>query len=88
MSTTISTAAPRVLQEYYRILAGGPDACGQGDDLRPLLSEHHPDATDGFLQGVAGFIGTVQHLQVVREVHDPSGSAVLHDATLPGGSGS
>lgn len=95
MSTILSATAPHVLQEYYRVLTAGAEAYGDGAPLRPLLSEHldftgplaghHPDATEGFLHGVAGFIGTVQQIDVVREVHDAHGSAVLYDATLPGG---
>lgn len=95
MSTILSTAAPETLQEYYRILLGGAEAYGDGAGLRPLLSDHldftgalagHlPDATEGFLRGVGGFIQTVQDITVVGEVHDESGSAVLYDATLPGG---
>lgn len=65
MTNTLSTSAPAVLQEYYRILTSGPEAFGQGHGLRELLSSHldftgslaghHPDATDGFLHGVAEF---------------------------------
>lgn len=93
--SSISPSAPAVLQDYYRILIGGATAYGNGDELRPLLSEHlefagalaghHLDATEGFLKGVAGFISTVQRLEFCREVHDDSGSAVLYDATMPGG---
>jgi hypothetical protein len=91
----LSSTAPPVLQAYYRILTGGAQAYGQGAALRPLLSDHldftgslaghHPDSTDGFLHGVAGFIATVNGLDVVAEVHDTHGSAVLYDAELPGG---
>jgi hypothetical protein len=96
MSSSISTRAPQVLREYYRILAGGPSAYGNGEQLRPLLSKHldftgslaghRPDSTDAFLRGVSGFIATVLQVDVVREVHDDHGSAVLYDATMPGGS--
>lgn len=95
MNDTISTSAPEVLQKYYRILTAGPDAYGEGRDLRELLSGHldftgslaghHSDATDGFLHGVTGFITTVQSIKVIREVHDNRGSAVLYDAEMPGG---
>jgi len=94
MSTTTLSAAP-VLQEYYRILLGGSAAYGDGEELRILLSPHlefagslaghHEDATEGFLQGVRGFISTVQRIDFLREVHDDRGSAVLYDAALPGG---
>ena len=69
MTGTLTTSAPTVLQEYYRVLTAGPDAFGAGQGLRALLSSHldftgslaghHTDATDGFLHGVAGFISTV-----------------------------
>lgn len=95
MPNVLSAAAPPVLQEYYRILTGGPQAYGQGEALRPLLGDHldftgslaghRPDSTDGFLHGVAGFIATVDSLEVVQEVHDDRRSAVLYDAGLPGG---
>lgn len=95
MNDTLSAAAPTTLQEYYRILSGGIDGYRQGESLRPLLSDHldfsgalagHvPEATDGFLGGVAGFIATVRSLTVVREAHDDGRSAVLYDAEMPGG---
>ncbi|WP_324013498.1 hypothetical protein [Microbacterium sp. JZ37] len=91
----VSSDAPRVLQEYYAVLTSGADAYGDGDALRPLLSDHldftgslagHiPDATEGFLQGASGFVATVQGIELVQEVHGTSGSAVLYDATMPGG---
>jgi hypothetical protein len=93
--TDISPSAPQVLQDYYRVLLSGPDDYGRGDDLRPLLSPHLEftgslaghlsDATEGFLKGVSGFVGAVQGIDFLREVHDDHGSAVLYDATLPGG---
>ena len=95
MPAILSATAPPVLQEYYRILTGGSPAYGQGDALRPLLSEHldftgslaghRPDSTEGFLRGVAGFVATVTTVQVIQEVHDDGVSAVLYDAELPGG---
>ncbi|MCC9175888.1 hypothetical protein [Arthrobacter sp. zg-Y179] len=95
MANILSGSAPAALQEYYRVLASGPQAYGDGSELRALLSDrldftgslagHRPDATDGFLQGVAGFIGTVRSINILREVHDESGSAVLYDAELPAG---
>ncbi|MEP6650227.1 MAG: hypothetical protein ABJA74_09995 [Lapillicoccus sp.] len=88
-------ALPQVLQEYYRILTSGAAAYGHGDVLRPLLANHleftgslaghRVDATEGFLQGVSGFISTVQRIDFLQEVHDDHGSAVLYDATMPGG---
>ena len=95
MTDTVSTSAPPVLQGYYRVLTAGADAFGEGKSLRALLSDHldftgslaghHPDATDGFLHGVAGFISAVRSITVVREVHDQHASAVLYDAEMPGG---
>jgi hypothetical protein len=82
--------------EPVSILTGGAEAYDHGDQLRPLLSEHlefsgalaghRLDATDGFLHGVAGFIATVQSIDVLAEVHDDHSSAVLYEAVLPGGS--
>ena len=76
MPDTISTTMPAVLQEYYRILTAGAEAFGDGQSLRPLLSRHldftgslaghRPDATDGFLHGVAGFIATVRNIDIIR----------------------
>ncbi|GGF10692.1 hypothetical protein [Subtercola lobariae] len=95
MSKSLSASAPEALQEYYRILTGGPAEFGTGDTLRPILSPHldftgslaghRPDSTEGFLHGVSGFIATVQSIDIVREVHDDTASAVLYDSTLPGG---
>lgn len=95
MINIISTRAPGSLQEYYRVLTAGAESFGDGQNLRALLSDHldftgslagHiPDATDGFLHGVAGFISTVRNITVVREVHDDQGSAVLYDAEMPAG---
>lgn len=95
MPSILSQSAPSTLQEYYRVLTGGPRAFDEGHALRPLLSEHldftgslaghRPDSTEGFLHGVAGFVATVRAIHVVRDVHDGQGSAVLYDAQLPGG---
>ena len=95
MTETVSTSAPAALQGYYRVLTAGADAFGDGQSLRVLLSSHldftgslaghRPDATDGFLRGVAGFISTVRSINVIRDVHDEQGSAVLYDAEMPGG---
>ena len=95
MDGNLSPSAPPALRDYYRILSEGPEAFGDGSTLRPLLSErldftgamagHRPDATESFLQGVSGFIATVGGLDILREVHDESSSAVLYDAAMPGG---
>jgi hypothetical protein len=71
MSNPLSASAPAVVQEYYRILTAGAPAYGQGESLRRLLSDH--------------LDFTVTGLEVVAEVHDDRGSAVLYDAGLPGG---
>jgi hypothetical protein len=95
VADTVSTSAAAVLQEYYRVLNAGAGAFGDGEALRVVLSDHldftgslaghRPDATDGLLRGVAGFISTVRSINVVREVHDEQGSAVLYVAEMPGG---
>lgn len=95
MTHTLSTAAPTVIRDYYRVLTGGSEAYGSGESLRPLLSEHldftgalaghRADSTDAFVRGVAGFIATSRGINLVSEVHDTQASAVLYDAELPGG---
>ncbi len=95
MSDTLSATAPAPLRTYYEILLAGSDGYGQGDALRPLLSEHldftgalagHiPNAREGFLRGAAGFVATVQGVDFVCEAHDEQTSAVLYDARMPGG---
>lgn len=95
MTDTVSPAAPDVLRQYYAVLTAGPDALGDGESLRALLSDHldftgslaghRPDSTEGFIRGATGFISTVRGITVVREVHDQRGSAVLYDAEMPGG---
>lgn len=95
MPATLSPAAPQVLQDYYRILEAGDADFRDGAILRALLGDHldftgplaghRPDATDGFLRGVAGFIATVERIDVIHDVHGPTGSAVLYTATMPGG---
>ena len=95
MPATLSSASPQTLKDYYRILESGIDSYQDGADLRPLLGDHldftgslagHlPDATNGFLGGVAGFIATVKQIEIIHDVHGPNGSAVLYTATMPGG---
>ena len=77
MPATLSSAAPQTLKDYYRIHESGIDAYQDGAALRPLLGDHldftgslagHlPDATEGFLVGVAGFIGTVQQIEIIGD---------------------
>ena len=95
MTATLSAAAPLVLRAYYRILGGGRQAYRDGAAMRGLLGDHldftgplagrRPDSTDAFLRGVAGFIDTVGAIDIIQDVHDAHGSAVLHAATMPGG---
>lgn len=95
MPAALSPFAPQVLKDYYRILESGSDDYQDGAALRPLLSDHldftgplaghRPDATDGFLRGVAGFVATVERIDVIHDVHGPTDSAVLYTATMPGG---
>jgi hypothetical protein len=92
--TVVSDSAPPVLREYYRILTGGIESYGNGRDLAPLLVEdlHFEGPIAGqatgaarFLQGVRGFIATVQKIDLIQEVYGPDGAAVLYDAHLPKG---
>lgn len=92
--TTVSEAAPEVLQRYYRILAAGIDAYDADGELRTLLVDdlefEGPIAgkrtgAAGFCQGVKGFIATVSDIEVIEEVHGEDGSAMLYDAHMPGG---
>ena len=95
MPATLSSNAPAVLRAYYRILEGGLSAYQDGAALRDQLSSHlsftgplaghRSDATEAFLRGVAGFIGTVERIEIIQDVHDADGSAVLYTATMPGG---
>jgi hypothetical protein len=95
MSDNLLPSAPPVPQEYFRVLTAGLKAFGDVQALRGLLSDrldftgsiagHVPDAKEGFLQGVIGLIGTVRGIDIIRDVHDDAGSAVLYDAEMPGG---
>lgn len=93
MSDILSADAPSVLRQYYQALSHGAETFSAS--VRPLLGDHldftgslaghHQDATDGFIRGATGFVSTVQAINVVREVHHGDASAVLYDATMPGG---
>jgi len=95
MPATLSPDAPQVLRDYYEVLEGGAAAYGEGEAMRRLVSDHldftgalaghRPDATEGFLHGAAGFVATVEGIEVLQDVHDGAGSAVLYTATMPGG---
>jgi len=76
MTDIVSPLPSAPVQEYYRVLTAGADAFGAGQSLRVLLSDHldfagplagplaghRPDATDGFLHGVAGCISAVRSI--------------------------
>ncbi|MFE5837784.1 nuclear transport factor 2 family protein [Arthrobacter sp. NPDC056493] len=92
--TTLSDAAPEVLQRYYRILSAGIEAYDPAGELGTLLADdlefEGPLAgkrrgAQGFCQGVKGFIANVTAIDVIQEVHGPDGSATLYDAGMPGG---
>ncbi|ABY23564.1 hypothetical protein RSal33209_1831 [Renibacterium salmoninarum ATCC 33209] len=95
MLNKLSSNAPETLNSYYRILQGGATDYQGGSRMRELLTEqldftgalagHLQNTTEGFLRGVAGFISTVQQLEIIQDVHDDAGSAVLYTATMPGG---
>lgn len=90
----VSVQAPKPIHEYYSILTGGSGAGTESGALAAILDEQMvfegPVAgrrvgSAPFLRGVAGFIDTVQRIEVVQDVHAPQGSAVLYDAHMPGG---
>jgi ketosteroid isomerase-like protein len=92
--TTLSEAAPEVLQRYYRILAAGIDAYDPDGELRTLLADDlefegpisgKRTGAAGFCQGVKGFIANVSTIEVIQEVHGADGSAMLYDAHMPDG---
>ncbi len=92
--TTVGDSAPPVLRSYYDILTGGIEHYGEGASLSPLLVEdlefEGPIAgrvvgARRFLHGVRGFVANVDKIEVIQEVHDESGSAVVYDAHLPRG---
>ena len=91
--TSLSQAAPAVLQAYYRILGGGIDVYDPAE-LRTLLADDldfegplagKRKGADGFCQGVKGFISRVTAIDVLQEVHGLDGSATLYEAHMPGG---
>ncbi|WP_067478975.1 nuclear transport factor 2 family protein [Actinomadura hibisca] len=92
--TVVSEAAPSVIQAYYRILTGGAENYGDGHELAPLLADDldfegpiagRVTGAARFRQGVRGFIANVGGIDLIQEVHDPDGTAVLYDAHLPKG---
>lgn len=92
--TVVSNRAPSVLDAYYDILTSGIEKYGDGNDLSPLLMEDfdfegpiagHEVGAALFLEGVRGFIANVSKIDLVQEVHDADGSAVIYDAHMPEG---
>lgn len=92
--TILSEDAPAVLQSYYRVLTGGIDGYDDGRELVPLLAAGldfegsiagHVTGADPFIQGVKGFIANVSRIDMIQEVHDTHGTAVLYDAHMPKG---
>lgn len=92
--TLVSDSAPSVLEAYYDILTGGIETYGEGKELSPLLMEDfdfegpiagHEVGAALFVEGVKGFIANVGKIDVIQEVHDADGSAVIYDAQLPKG---
>ena len=95
MAFELSATAPAALHAYYAILQRGVDAFDRAE-LRALLTDqldftgpiagHRPDSTDAFLLGVKGFVSSARGIELIRDVHDDGGSAVLYEAALPAGS--
>ncbi|WP_261625017.1 nuclear transport factor 2 family protein [Nesterenkonia marinintestina] len=92
--TILSQRAPSVLEAYYEILTSGIEKYGDGSALSPLLMEDfdfegpiagHEVGSSLFLEGVRGFIANVNRIDLVQEVHDTDGSAVIYDAHMPEG---
>ncbi|MGV9776482.1 nuclear transport factor 2 family protein [Streptosporangium sp. NPDC003464] len=92
--TVVSDDAPSVVRAYYRVLTGGIENYGDGQELVPLLADdldfEGPIAgrvvgAALFRQGVRGFIANVSKIDLIQEVNGPDGTAVLYDAHLPKG---
>jgi hypothetical protein len=92
--TVVSDNAPSVIRTYYRILTGGIDNYGDGQELVPLLADDldfegsiagHVTGAAHFRQGVKGFIANVNKIDVIQEVHGADGTAILYDAHMPRG---
>lgn len=92
--TVVSDNAPPVLRTYYRVLTGGIENYGDGQELAPLLAENldfegsiagRVTGATPFLQGVKGFIANVSKIDLIQEVNGPEGTAVLYDAHMPNG---
>lgn len=83
-----------IMREYYEILAAGAQAYDEGRRMRPLLATElefeGPIAgriigADLFVEGVAGFIATVQSISMLHELRTDDAAATLYDAQMPGG---
>jgi len=92
--TIVREDAPTVLEDYYRVLTGGVDNYEDGQELVPLLAEDldfegpiagRVTGATLFRQGVKGFVANVSKIDMIQEVHDSNGSAVVYDAHMPEG---
>ncbi|MBB3036998.1 hypothetical protein [Hoyosella altamirensis] len=92
--TVVSSSAPSALKTYYGILTQGIKDYSDGDKLSPLLVEDfdfegpiagHEIGAALFVEGVKGFIANVSKIDLIQEVHDAHGSAVIYDAHMPKG---
>lgn len=84
----------QLLDTYYAVLSGGPDAYSGGEHLRPILDPDllfegpiagRADGAERFLRGVAGFITSARRISMLERVHTSTHAAALYDADLPGG---
>ncbi len=94
MDAVITTEIPRVLRQYYEVIAGGAEEYGNGGSLLGLLGDDFvfegPIAGrvaggERFTHGARGFVETVRAITLLQVVSAPNGAAVLYDAELPGG---
>lgn len=92
--TLVREDAPTALVDYYRVLTGGVDNYEDGQELVPLLVDDldfegpiagRVTGAALFRQGVKGFIANVSKIDLIQEVHDSAGTAVLYDAHMPKG---
>ena len=83
-----------IIEEYYDALTAGAVAYDGGRRMRPLLAEDllfegpiagHVEGADLFVEGVAGFIGTVQRIDLLHRTYDGDVAASMYDAVLPDG---
>lgn len=83
----------QLVQIYYDTLKDGMASFDE-DRLRTILASdllfegpiagRHVGA-EGFIQGVAGFAGTMRGLTMLRQLHTRDAAATLYDAEMPGG---